>query len=167
MWAPIDTSITKALLFALRALANFGLLALGFTFLLSFRSEVFEYNEGIGDLSMLEFLVLVALGFLAWRHVYYARRLGMGFWSGLAKLLRGIGYFSLWLLAICGLFTVVALEYGIGDINSVLSAHTVDDAVLKLIGYAVFLFSVYLSAPTGISTALTHSPVTTNNQEPT
>jgi hypothetical protein len=167
MWTKIDLFFTKALLFTLRALANFCLLALGLATCIIIRNEIFEYDEAFGDLSMLEFFVLVALNFLAWRHIYYARRLGMGFWSGLAKLLRGMGYLALSLSAATGIAIVTSIECGTGDISTEFSLYLAEDAVSKLLGYSVFLFGVYLSAPTGISPAIVVSPETTNTQEPT
>lgn len=150
MWESIDIFMTKAMVVSARTLANLFLLALGLVFFLVFQGEIFEYNEGASDLSLLEVYFFLALYFLCIRHINRAKQSGMGFWLGLAKLLRGMGYLALSLLAVVGLLVAFLIhESGLKEAAHQLSVYAPEDALSNLIEYGVFLLAFYLSAPTG------------------
>jgi hypothetical protein len=105
---------------------------------------MFEYKEGLADLSWLEWGFMLACLLLISRHVRYSRHFASGFWSSLNRLLMFQGWLACFFLSMTGLaVTVEAIHY-----QTAAPPSLNDDPLQELICYGAILFMLYLAAPT-------------------
>ncbi|EPA0351958.1 hypothetical protein AAIH29_02585 [Pseudomonas aeruginosa] len=52
---------------------------------------IFEYEDGLADLFLLEWSLMPMLALLLWRHIRYCQHFSAGFWRGLSRLLVAQG----------------------------------------------------------------------------
>ena len=140
----LDVCLTKGLCALSRGLIKTLIWLLGIGLLIAQFSEIFEYGEGLADISWGEWGFMLVFALLLWRHRVYCRHFGWGFWRGLSRLLVFQGSFlALWL---------VMLGLILGDAWFLGARHewipTSLDPIMQLIEFGVVLFTLYLAAPT-------------------
>lgn len=143
----VDIGLVKGLSHLLAALKNIVLWLGGLLNLIALPATVFEYREGLADLSWHEWLAMLLLTLLLSRHIRYCRYFSVGFWRGLSRLLMFQG------LLLCTLLTVTGLTLGLlldsSSLYEFLGYLRLEDPLSKLITYALVLLAVALAAPTG------------------
>lgn len=87
----LDSGLTRGLCSMLTGLKVGGLWLLGLLTLASLPWVFFEYDDGLADLSLLEWGLIPVMAMLLWRHIRYCRYFAMGFWRGLNRLLIAQG----------------------------------------------------------------------------
>ncbi len=147
-----DTGLAHGLCGLLGGLKHLALWLLGLTGLAGCFDLIFEYGEGLADISLHEWGFMLLLLALTWRHVHYSRRFGYGFWRGLARWLGAQGIVLVVGLAVFGL--VVSLEAQ-ATLSNELSYEN-KESVLSLLAFV--LLAVYLGAPTLPRQAANASP---------
>lgn len=103
-----DTGLVRGACGLLGWLKHLALWLLGLTGLAGCFGLIFEYGEGLADISLHEWGFMFLLLALTWRHVHYSRRFGYGIWRGLARWLGAQGIVLAVGLAVFGL--AVSLE---------------------------------------------------------
>lgn len=129
-------------------------------------SLIFEYGEGLADISLHEWGFMLLLLALTWRHIHYSRRFGYGFWRGLARWLSAQGIvFGIGLTAL-GLIVWLSLEFlGHAKFLNELDMVGKEGDIQEL---ALALLAMYLGAPTRLRNAANARPVAASvRQEPT
>lgn len=140
----LDNGLVKGLYIMLTWFKNIGIWLLGLFLLFGSFVMIFEYDEGLADVSWHEWGFLLLMPLLLWRHVYYCQHFATGFWRGLSRLLTAQGI--LCVLFFLGLF----LLYLLSAIEHQESFHlylTQEDPVDKLVNLGLVLLVVYLAAP--------------------
>ncbi|MDD2162603.1 hypothetical protein N1078_18750 [Pseudomonas sp. MIL19] len=156
----LDTGLTKGLCLLLGWLIHIAIWLVGLLGLAGQAIQIFEYEEGLADVSWLEWSFMLLFALLLRRHVHYCRNFGAGFWSGVNRLLTFQGRLVCLGLGIFGF--AVGFEQELG--TSVDLLNTVADPVTELAAFGFVLLALYLAAPT----ALTESarPITAARVEP-
>lgn len=150
--AKLDNGLTKGLCLLLRGLRTGSLWLLGLVTLVGLPSIVFEYGEGLADLSLLERGVMPLLALLLWRHIHYCQHFTTGTWRGLSRLLMFQGVMSVLGMIIIGLFTFVMAQTE--DIQGLYQYLRQDDPISKIVTFGSVLLAVYLAAPTAATESL-------------
>lgn len=142
----LDNGLTKGLCLLLGWLKTASLWWLGLLTLASLPLLVFEYGEGLADISLLEWAFMPLLALLLWRHVRYCRHFATGIWRGLSRLLICQGIMSALGLLLVGLLTAVMVQTD--HLQELLSYLTQDDPISKFVSFSSVLLAAYLAAPT-------------------
>lgn len=142
----LDNGLTKGLCIMLGWLKYLGLWLLGLVMLVASFLLIFEYGEGLADISWHEWGFLLLLSLLLWRHTRYCQHFTLGFWRGLSRLLIAQGVLGI-LLAF-GIGLLVCLLLGSEHLDSFLQYLTREHPVDELVSYGFTLLAVYLAAPT-------------------
>ena len=142
----LDTGLTKILCALLGGLKTASLWLTGFLTLAVMPWMIFEYGEGLSDLSPLEWGFMPLLALLLWRHIRYCRHFSSGFWHGLNRILIFQGVMSVLTLALIG--AVVGALLFTEHLQSFLNYLQYQDPISKLASFAFLLLTVYLAAPT-------------------
>lgn len=142
----LDSGLNKGLCVLLRWLRTGMLWLMGLLTLASLKWIVFEYDEGLADLSLVEggFILLFAL--LVWRHIQYCKYFITGFWRGLSRLLIFLGLMSTVGLALIGFLTPLLAQTE--HLQAFLGYLLQDDPASKCATFTTILLTVYLAAPT-------------------
>ena len=169
--AQADVGLSYAVCYLLGGFKHMALWLLGLIAILYYSHLVFEYCEGLADVSQYEWAFMLLALLLAWRHCRYARHLGYGFWHGLARGLTAQGV----------LFTAGMTAIGLGALLTWVVAQSPDfqataDALddgdmafkaYEILGLTFVLLALYLGAPTRSRNASRRMPVTeTTRPEP-
>ena len=139
----LDTGLSRSICLVLSGLSSAIVWLLGLMVLLGQPLLIFEYGEGLADVSWHEWAFMLLFGLLLWRHIRYCRHFATGFWRGLSRLLTFQGR-----LCFAGLATL-GFAIGFEQVQGV-SADLVSTAVdpaFELIGFGLVLLAVYLAAP--------------------
>lgn len=142
----LDNGLTKGLCLLLVWLKNASLWWFGLLTLASLPLLIFEYGEGLADISLLEWAFMPLLALLLWRHVRYCRHFATGIWRGLNRLLICQGIMSALGLLLVGLLTAVMVQTD--HLQELLSYLTQDDPISKFVSFSSVLLAAYLAAPT-------------------
>ena len=114
---------------------------------------IFEYGEGLADMSVLEWGFLLLLSLLTWRHVNYCKHFSTGLWQGVSRLLIVQGLLFTIELMIIGLAAIFLWQT---EYEYLLQHYLrIDDPISKLVTYFTILIALYLSAPTAARTTKT------------
>jgi hypothetical protein len=148
----LDNGLTKGLCLLLRGLRTGSLWLLGLLTLAGLPLMIFEYGEGLADLSLLEWGVMPLLALLLWRHIHYCQHFTTGTWRGLSRLLMFQGVMSVLGMIIIGLFTFVMAQTE--DIQRLYQYLLQDDPISKIVTFGSVLLAVYLAAPTATTESL-------------
>lgn len=148
----LDNGLTKGLCLLLRGLRTGSLWLLGLLTLAGLPLIIFEYGEGLADLSLLEWGVMPLLALLLWRHIHYCQHFTTGTWRGLSRLLMFQGVMSVLGMIIIGLFTFVMAQTE--DIQRLYQYLLQDDPISKIVTFGSVLLAVYLAAPTAATESL-------------
>ncbi|THG87126.1 hypothetical protein E5198_01030 [Pseudomonas sp. A-1] len=161
-----DTGLARGVCGLLGGLKHLTLWLLGLTGLAGCFGLIFEYGEGLADISLHEWGFMLLLVALTWRHVHYSRRFGYGFWRGLARWLGAQGIvFGIGLIAL-GLIVWLSLEF-LGHAKFLNELDLVGKEG-DVQGLALALLAMYLGAPTRPRKAAHASPEATSiRREPT
>lgn len=161
----LDNGLTKGLCLLLGWLKTASLWWLGLITLASLPFLIFEYSEGLADLSLLEWGFMPLLALLIWRHVRYCRHFATGMWRGLNRLLICQGIMSALGLLLIGLLTAVMVQTD--HVQGLVAYLSQDDPISKLVSFGSVLLAAYLAAPTADITTLSMPKVTPIRVEPT
>lgn len=141
----LDNGLTKGLCIMLGWLKYLGLWLLGLVLLLGSFSEIFEYSEGLADVSWHEWGFLLLMPLLLWRHISYCQYFSTGLWSGLSRLLIAQGLLGVLFFFATGL--IVELLASGEHFDSADLFFGQQSPFEKLVEYGLTLLAVYLAAP--------------------
>lgn len=156
----LDIGLTKGLCLLLGWFINALIWLLGLLALVGQAMQIFEYGEGLADLSWHECGFMLFFALLLRRHVHYCRYFAAGFWSGVNRLLTFQGRLVCLGLSIFGF--AIGLEQELGTSVDLLS--TVADPVTELAAFGFVLLALYLAAPTAPTEST--RPITAARVEP-
>lgn len=145
----LDNLLTKGFCSLLGGLANTFIWLLGLLVLVGQPIQIFEYGEGLSDVSWAEWGFMLLFVLLLRRHVHYCRHFSTGYWTGLSRLVVFQGRFACIGLSILGF--MVGLESLLGASADLPS--TVDPA-MDVTGSGLVLLMLYLAAPTSSATSM-------------
>ena len=140
VWVKLDALLCLSIGFLLKLTGRGILLLTGAGYLGLQMYGVFEYGDGLFDLSTLEVIALLLFAALIYRHYNYCKRFNSSFWSGLSRPVYAFG----WLAFIIGtpliVFVVIQTE-----LNR--SLDIFETSEIKLVEWFLNLVVLYLSAP--------------------
>lgn len=140
----LDNGLTHYLCLLLGCLLSATIWLLGLLCLGSQLPQVFEYGEGLADISWHEWTFMLLFGLLLWRHIRYCRYFATGFWHGLNRLLMFQGRLAGVALGVLGFLIGFEplLETPLEPLNAI------SDPTIELAGFGLVLLVLYLAAPT-------------------
>lgn len=153
----LDHGLTKGLCLLLRSLKTGSLWLLGLLTLALLPGLIFEYNDGLADLSLLEWSVIPVMALLLWRHIRYCRHFAMGFWRGLNRLLIAQG-----IMTAVGMVLLGASVAWLGQTehpDELLRLLVQEDPLNKLLAFGMVLLAFYLAIPKSAPSSLPQSSV--------
>ncbi|GMQ55205.1 hypothetical protein [Halopseudomonas aestusnigri] len=142
----LDNGLTKGILHLLGWLKVGGLWLLGLTSLAALPWIIFEYEEGLSDLSILEWGFIPLLALLLWRHVHYCKHFTTGFWLGFSRLLICQGVMSALKFLLVGV--VISGLFLIEHPQELFYSLVQESPLDKIITFSSVLVAAYLAAPT-------------------
>lgn len=141
----LDNGLVKGLCIMLGWLKYLGLWLLGLVLLLASFSKIFEYSEGLADVSWHEWAFLLLMPLLLWRHISYCQYFSTGLWSGLSRLLIAQGLLGVLLFFGIGLLMAILVLGEYFDDSDLTFGQ--ENPFVKLVEYGLILLAVYLAAP--------------------
>lgn len=141
----LDSGLTKGLCSMLAGLKVGGLWLLGLLTLASLPWMIFEYGDGLADLSLLEWSLMPLLALLLWRHIRYCQHFGMGFWRGLSRLLIAQGIMAAAGMVLLGACAALLAQTEHSD--ELLRLLIQEDPLDKLLTFGMVLLALYLAIP--------------------
>lgn len=141
----LDTGLTKGFCVLLGWLKKGGLWLFGLLTLALLPWMIFEYDEGIADLSWLECGFMLLSGLLLWRHIHYCRHFSTGAWQGLSRLLMFQG--SMGVIQLVAVGTLTSLLVDTEYMQAFLNYLRQEDPVSKCVSFGMVLLAVYLATP--------------------
>lgn len=159
----LDIGINHAAGYFLRGLKHLALWLTGLIALAVYSVMVFEYGEGLADISQFEWAFMTLALLLTWRHCHYTRQFGYGFWRGLARWLSAQGIALTVQVSLLGLLILLMLWVMNQPMQWQATANAIDDddmafKTYEFIALVVALLAIYLSAPTRPRDATTAQP---------
>jgi hypothetical protein len=143
----LDTGLSRGFCLLLTWLSYALVWLLGLLMLSGQPALIFEYDEGLADISWHEWAYMLLFVLLLWRHIHYCRCFATGFWRGLSQLLTFQGRLCFVMFATLGL--TVGLEQAQGV--SVDLLNTMADPMIELISSGLILLTVCLAVPSAPS----------------
>lgn len=161
----LDNGLTKGILHLLGWLKIGGLWLLGLVIFTVLPWIIFEYKEGLSDLSLLEWGFIPLLALLLWRHVHYCKYFATGFWLGFSRLLICQGIMSALNFLVFGvlIYGLLLIERPQEFFYLLVQESPLD----KIITYSSILIAVYLAAPTSYKKPANVPEAAPLNAEPT
>lgn len=141
----LDNGLVKGLCIMLGWLKYLGLWLLGLVMLLASFSKIFEYSEGLADVSWHEWAFLLLMPLLLWRHISYCQYFSTGLWSGLSRLLIAQGLLGVLYFFGIGLLMAILVLGEYVDGSDLTFGQ--ENPFVKLVEYGLILLAVYLAAP--------------------
>jgi hypothetical protein len=148
----LDSGLTKGLCSILGGLKTGGLWLLGLLTLVSLPWVIFEYGEGLAELSLLEWSFMPLLALLFWRYIRYCRHFTMGFWRGLSRLLIAQGIMATVGMVLFGACAVFLAQTEQPD--ELLRLLIQEDPIDKLLAFGMVLLALYLTIPKSVPASL-------------
>ncbi|MDH2373894.1 hypothetical protein QD228_08610 [Cobetia sp. 3AK] len=149
----IDNGVSRILCQILNTLKTLLLWLTGLMIVVLLPFAIFEYGEGLADMSLLEWAFVVLSGLLVWRHVHYCQHFSTGFWKGASRLLVSLGILTVVELVVIGLCEIFLWQ---SEYEALPKQYLLeDDPLVKLATYATLLIALYLAAPTGLRSTAT------------
>lgn len=150
----LDIGLSKGICLILGALKTGFIWLSGLALIVWLPFIVFEYGDGLVDLSSLEWIFMILMGLLIWRHVRYCKHFGTGFWRGLSRLLICQGLLMTFELVVIGfvasmLVGVKPLDTATNNLREFLQFLMMDDPASKILTFTLILFATYLAPPSG------------------
>lgn len=148
----IDNGLSKGLCLILRALKTGFIWLSGLAMIIWLPLIIFEYGDGLADLSSIEWIFMILIGLLIWRHVRYCKHFRSGFWRGLSRLLMCQGLLMTFQLVVIGFVASMLVSFQPADtatdhLREFLQLLMMDDPVSKILNFTLILFATYLAAP--------------------
>lgn len=148
----IDNGLTKGLCLLLDGLKTIFLWLSGLMLLIGLPLLIFEYGEGLADLSLAEWIFMPLMLLLLWRHVHYCKHFGTGFWRGFSRLMICLGMLLVVQLAFIGMVAgVLAVtdnaEMTERGLEAFIMFLALDDPLGEILNYGLLLITTYLAAP--------------------
>ena len=106
---------------------------------------IFEYSEGLADVSWHEWAFLLLMPLLLWRHISYCQYFSTGLWSGLSRLLIAQGLLGVLFFFGIGLLMAILVLGEYVDGSDLTFGQ--ENPLVKLVEYGLILLAVYLAAP--------------------
>lgn len=141
----LDNGLTKGLCIMLGWLKYLGLWLLGLVMLVASFLLIFEYGEGLADVSWHEWAFLLLMPLLLWRHVSYCQYFSIGLWNGLSRLLIAQGLLGVLFFFGIGLLMAILVSGEYFDDSDLTSGQ--ENPLVKLVEYGLILLAVYFAAP--------------------
>lgn len=141
----LDSGLTKGLRSMLAGLKVGGLWLLGLLTLASLPWVFFEYDDGLADLSLLEWSLMPVMALLLWRHIRYCRHFATGFWRGLNRLLIAQGIMAAVGMVLFG--ACIAWLAQTEHPEELLRLMIQEDPLDKLLACGMVLLALYLAIP--------------------
>jgi len=169
----LDIGLNHAVSYVLRGLKYLAIWLTGLIALIASICIVFEYGEGLADISLFEWAFMLLAALLTWRHCHYARQFGYSFWRGLARGLTAQGMALITQFTLLGIMALLMLWAINLPMEWQATADAIDDGDMafktyEIIGQAMVLLALYLGAPTRPLDAAAALPrQQTVRQEPT
>ena len=150
----LDIGLSKGLCWLLGWSKTVSLWLIGLFMLASLPWTIFEYGEGLADLAPLEWLFMLLLALLLWRHIHYASHFALGFWHGLHRLPIAQGVmFVLGLVVLGAIAAVLQLDKHPEELLRLIpQEHPID----KIVTFGAVLLAIFLGVP---RTPATQAPV--------
>lgn len=148
----LDSGLTKGLCSMLASLKVGGLWLLGLLTLASLPWIIFEYGDGLADISPLEWSFMPVLALLLWRHIRYCQHFAIGFWRGLSRLLVAQGIMTAVGMVLFG--ACVGLLAKTEHPDELLRMLIQEDPLDKLLAFGIVLLALYLAIPKSAPTSL-------------
>lgn len=148
----LDNGLSKGISLMLGA-AKIGFIWLSGLIMVAFLPVlIFEYGDGLADLSKIEWIFMVLMALLVWRHVRYCKHFGTGFLRGFNRLLMCQGLLATVQLVVIGLAASVlvgtqSVDTATDHLREFMQVLMMDDPVSKILGFSLILFATYLAAP--------------------
>ncbi|MFL1390629.1 hypothetical protein ACI77F_23465 [Pseudomonas tritici] len=136
----LDIGLTKGLCMLCSGAISSLIWLLGIVQLVTQFSGIFEYGEGLSDLSWGEWGFMPLFVLLLWRHRVYCRHFGWGLWRGLSRLLAFQG-------RVLGIGLLILGAGWLWGKPSEL-VRTDMDPIMQLVRFGLALLTLYLAAPT-------------------
>lgn len=148
----LDNGLSKWTVRLLEILARTFLWLAGLALLLWLPFGLFEYSEGLADLSRAEWAFMALLLLLLRRHDRYCRHFATGFWRGISRLLISQGLAVVVLLAALGACLIAlgwswTLDPDKSSLADQLEVLFYSAGLLDIVFYAAMLLATYLAAP--------------------
>lgn len=145
----LDNLLTKGFCSLLGGLANTFIWLLGLLVLVGQLIQIFEYGEGLSDVSWAEWGFMLLFVLLLRRHIHYCRHFSTGFWAGLSRLVVFQGRLACAGLSILGFVVGLESQFGAStDLSSTV------DPVMDVTGLGLVLLMLYLAAPTSSAASM-------------
>ncbi|WP_311750776.1 hypothetical protein [Proteus columbae] len=129
--------ILRITLFLLLLTSSLTLVVLDFYF-------IFEYQEGISDISTLEIVFIVSVIILFKRYIAYTKVTTVSWWTKLTMPLVWYGCFS-WLIWI--IFSAFILFSGMNQDDYFILDILIIENYIQVLSFFLMLFSLYISVP--------------------
>ncbi len=111
--------------------------------------QIFEYGEGLSDVSWAEWGFMFLSVLLLRRHIQYCRHYSSGFWAGFSRLVLFQGRLACAGLSFLGFMVGFESQFGASnDLSSTV------DPVMDVMGLGLVLLMFYLAAPTSSATSM-------------
>ncbi|PHR17748.1 MAG: hypothetical protein COA41_11570 [Sphingopyxis sp.] len=148
----IDNGLSKGLCLLLNGLKTIFLWLTGLMVLIGLPLIIFEYGEGLADLSLVEWIFIPLMFLLLWRHMHYCKHFGTGIWRGFSRLMLCVGMLLVVQLAFIG---IVAGLLAVTDDAEMTERGTeafikflaLEDPLSEILNYGLLLITIYLAAP--------------------
>ncbi len=160
----LDSGLTKCLRSILGGVKVSGLWLLGLLTLASLPWMIFEYDDGLADLSLLEWGFMPVLALLLWRHIRYCQHFSTGFWRGLSRLLIAQGIMATVGLVILGACATLLAQ--IEHPDELLRLLIQEDPLDKLLAFGCVLLAMYLAIPKSAPASLSQPTTVDTRVEP-
>ena len=144
----LDTFMSRFIKFALRSFVALTLAAGGVLYVALFIIGLFEYGDGIHDLSVAEWLTIVAIFALGYRHNRYCKRFGYNLWDAMYKPVLAFG-------RLCLLVAIPLLCYFIIQQELGRPFGLIESSEMKIFSYLITLLTLYLATPHAPKTPVT------------
>jgi len=145
LWA-VDSSLSKGMCALLQVVKRAIYWLLGLITLGALPLMIVEHNEGVADISVMEWGFILLIGLLAWRHIRYCRHFSIGFWAGASRLLMAQGLMWVFQLVCLGCYAVFMVY---SNQLQLLSEHLLSETLTdKILTLGLIAIAMYLGAPT-------------------
>ena len=140
IWVKIDSVLCFCIGFIFKLIGHAIVLLTGTAYLGLIMAGIFEYGDGIYDISTLEVISILLFFALLYRHYSYCQRFKANLWSSISRPLYAFG----WQALIFGipLITYAVVQYKLGR-----TLNIYETSEVKILIWAINLIVLYLSAP--------------------
>ena len=157
----LDNGLTHLMCLCLTGLKNSILWLIGLLTFLGLPVLIFEYNEGLNDLSLAEWFFIPLMALLLRRHIKYCKHYEASFGRGLGALFKAQGVVAAIELIVIGLVAYALMGT---DKLKILDVFIIEHPITKLTTLFMILLATYLAAPTQPSVKILQTPLPQNTE---